>query len=101
MELGRVIGTVVSSTVYEGLEGIRLLVVQPLNTELETVGEPLVAADAVQSGPGDVIFYETSREASMGLELSFVPVDACVVGHVDAVGDKSAVGEYGDRGERQ
>lgn len=100
MELGRVIGTVVSSTVYEGLEGIRLLVVQPLNTALEPVGEPLVATDAVQSGPGDVIYYETSREGSMGLEISFVPVDACVVGHVDAVGDQSAVGDYGERGQR-
>lgn len=99
MELGRVTGTVVSSTVYEGLEGIRLLVVQPLNTELEPVGQQLVATDAVQSGPGDVIFYETSREASMGLEISFVPVDACVVAHVDAVGDRSAVGPYDERGQ--
>ena len=34
MELGRVIGTVVSSTVYPGLAGVRLLVVQPLTNEL-------------------------------------------------------------------
>lgn len=98
MNLGRVVGTVVSSTVYEGLEGIRLVVVQPLNTALEVVGSTLVATDAVQSGPGDVIYFVNSREASLGLENSFVPVDACVVGHVDSVGDKNAVGGYGDRG---
>lgn len=86
MNLGRVIGTVVSSTVYEGLEGVRLLVVQPLNTALQNAGEPIVAADAVQAGPGEVIYYVNSREASLGLEETFVPVDACVVGHVDAVG---------------
>lgn len=92
MNLGRVIGTVVSSTVYEGLEGVRLVVVEPLNTALEVVGPALVAADAVQSGRGEVIYYVNSREASMGLEESFVPVDACVVGHVDWVGDRDARG---------
>jgi microcompartment protein CcmK/EutM len=99
VNLGRVIGTVVASTFYEGLEGVRFLVVQPLNTALDSVGVPLVATDAVQSGPGDIIYYETSREASMGLETSFVPVDACVVGHVDAVGDRSTLAEYSDRGQ--
>lgn len=98
MNLGRVIGTVVSSTAYEGLEGVRFVVVQPLNTALQDVGDALVAADAVQSGPGDVVYFVNSREASMGLEESFVPVDACVVGHVDAVGDKNAVGSYSERG---
>lgn len=90
MNLGRVDGTVVSSTVYEGLEGVRLLVVQPLNTALEPVGSQIVAADAVQAGRGEVIYYVNSREASMGLEEAFVPVDACVVGHVDAVGARRA-----------
>lgn len=88
MNLGKVVGTVVSSTVCEGLEGVRLLVVQPLNTALKPVGSSIVAADAVQSGPGEVIYYVNSREASMGLEEAFVPVDACVVGHVDAVGEQ-------------
>lgn len=89
MNLGRIIGTVVSSTVVEGLEGVRLLVLQPLNTALDEVGAPIVAADAVQAGTGDFVYYVNSREASMGLEESFVPVDACVVGHVDAVGDRN------------
>ena len=100
MKLGRVIGTVVSNTVYEGLEGVRFLVVQPLKTSLEDDGEPLVATDAVQSGPGDVVYFVNSREASMGLEEPFVPVDACVVGHVDAVGDQTTPGDYDQRGQR-
>lgn len=98
MNLGRVIGTVVSSTVYEGLQGVRLLVVQPMNSALEAVGDALVATDAVQSGPGDVIYFVNSREASLGLEETFVPVDACIVGHVDSVGDRNAVGSYDERG---
>ena len=90
VNLGRVIGTVVSSTVYEGLEGVRLLVVQPLNTALAEVGEPIVAADAVPAGSGEIVYYVNSREASLGLEETFVPVDACIVGHVDAVGSTRA-----------
>ena len=34
MELGRVTGTVVATTIYEGLEGARLLIVQPLDRKL-------------------------------------------------------------------
>ena len=96
MELGRVIGTVVSSTVYPGLEGVRLLVVQPLTKELTDKGAPLVAADAVQSGRGDVIYYVNSREASLGLDETFVPVDACIVGHVDMVGSRKTAETYGE-----
>ena len=98
MNLGRIVGTVVSNTVYEGLEGVRLVVLEPMNTALEVVGSTIVATDAVQSGPGDIVYYVNSREASMGLEQNFVPVDACVVGHVDAVGDRNAVGAYDERG---
>lgn len=89
MNLGKVIGTVVSTVKSEGLEGIRLLVVQPINKDFvpkKTV--PIVAVDSVQAGTGDVIFYVNSREAALGLENTFVPVDACIVGHVDMVGAK-------------
>lgn len=98
MNLGRVIGTVVASTSYEGLEGVRLLVVQPLNSRMEPMGTTIVAADAVQSGPGDIIYYVNSREASLALDVSFVPVDASVVGHVDSVDGLDATPAYADRG---
>ena len=35
MKLARVLGTVVARRKYEGLEGVKLLVVQPLDRELE------------------------------------------------------------------
>lgn len=98
MNLGRVIGTVVASTRYAGLEGVRLLVVQPLDSRMAPMGTTIVAADAVQSGPGDIIYYVNSREASLALDVTFVPVDACVVGHVDAVGELDATPTFADRG---
>lgn len=97
MKLGRVIGTVVSSTIYAGLDGIRFLVVQPLNSKLENDGPDMVMADTVQSGPGDIIFWVGSREAALGMPDTFVPVDAAIVGHVDRVGPVDATPAYEER----
>lgn len=85
MYLGRVIGTVVAERKYEGLEGRKLLLVQPLNDQLERNGEPQVAVDTVQSGPDDLVYLVGSREAALALEPSFVPVDAAIIGIVDQV----------------
>ncbi len=85
MFLGKVIGTVVASKKYQGLEGIKLLVVQPLNRNKKNVGEPIVAVDTQQAGPGDTVFMEDGREASYTLPVQFVPVEAAVVGIVDQV----------------
>ena len=45
MQLGRVTGTVVASVKTEGLEGIKFLVVQPLDKHQEPIGKPVIAAD--------------------------------------------------------
>ena len=88
MQLARVTGTVVATTVVEGLEGVKLLVIQPLDHDLAPAGGTAVACDTVQAGPGDVVYFVKSREAALALENWFVPVDATIVGIVDAVGDK-------------
>lgn len=86
MMLGKVIGTVTPSVVYTGLEGVPLLLVQPLNKEQKEKGNPIVAADATrQAGPDDLIYYEGGREAAMALEVTFVPVDHSIIGIVDNV----------------
>jgi ethanolamine utilization protein EutN len=85
MYLGRVVGTVVATRKSPGLEGVRLLVVQPLNPDRTPRGNVQVAVDAVQAGPDEVVFLVSSREASLALADSFVPVDAAIVGIVDSV----------------
>jgi ethanolamine utilization protein EutN len=83
--LGRVIGIVVASVKYEGLEGQKMLVVQPLNHALEPTGGYEVAVDTAQAGEGDLVFLVGSREAAQALSPSFVPVDSAIVGIVDRV----------------
>lgn len=86
MQLGRVIGTVVATQKYQGLEGVKLLIVQPLSRDQVPVGEPVVAADATaQAGPDELIFMIASREAALALKEWFVPVDHAIVGIVDHV----------------
>lgn len=86
MHLARVTGTVVASVKYEGLEGIKLLIVQPLDKHCEPKGRQVVAADGVaMAGPGELVYIVGSREAAQALPETFVPVDHAVVGIVDAV----------------
>ncbi len=84
MLLGRVHGTAVCTLKYPGTEGLKLLVVQPLNRKLEPVGALQVAVDIVQAGPGDLCVMVRSREAALAMpEVKFVPVDLALVGIVD------------------
>lgn len=86
MLLGRVIGTVVDCVVYEGLEGVPMLIVQPLDQHSEPKGSPVVACDATRmAGPGELVYYEGGREAAMALDPWFVPVDHSIIGIVDGV----------------
>ena len=83
MYLGSVIGTVVATRKAEGLEGTRLLLVQPLDEERVPRGPAEAAVDTVGAGPGDLVYLVGSREAALACEVSFVPVDAAIVGIID------------------
>ncbi len=84
MLFGRVKGSVVCTVKYPGTEGLKLLVVQPLNKRLEPVGPLQVAADVVDAGMGDLCMMVRSREAALSVpDIKFVPVDLALVGIVD------------------
>ena len=84
MLFGRVHGTAVCTLKYPGTEGLKLLIVQPLNKKLEPVGPLQVAADVVQAGPGDLCVMVRSREAALAMpDVKFVPIDLALVGIVD------------------
>ncbi len=84
MLLGRVRGTAVCTVKYPGTEGLKLLIVQPLDRKLHAVGPLQVAADVVRAGPGDLCVMVRSREAALAMpDVKFVPVDLALVGIVD------------------
>lgn len=84
MLFGRVRGTTVCTLKYQDLEGLKLLVVQPLDKNLQPLGALQVAADIVQAGVGDLCVMVRSREAALAMpDVKFVPVDLALVGIVD------------------
>lgn len=79
---------------YSGTEGLKLLVVQPLNKKLQPVGQLQVAADVVDAGVGDLCVMVRSREAALALpDVKFVPIDLALVGIVDQL-DVRPDGEF-------
>jgi ethanolamine utilization protein EutN len=84
MLFGRVKGTAVCTMKYPGTEGLKLLVVQPLNRKLEPAGALQVATDVVDAGAGELCVMVRSREASLALpHVKFVPIDLTLIGVVD------------------
>lgn len=86
MQLGRVIGTVVATTRAPGLDGIKLLIVQPLDKHRRPTGRAVVAADAVaMAGAGELVYVVAAREAAQALPQTFSAVDHAILGIVDQV----------------
>ena len=84
MKLGRVIGRVVCTQKMECLEGLKLLLVQPLDESGRSTGRPIVAFDVVRAGEGDLIFFESGKEAARANPNGwFNPADAAIIGVVD------------------
>ena len=83
MQLARVIGDVVMTRKDPSLDGITLLVLQPLAADGSPAGRTLVAVDSVGAGVGETVFFVRGKEASFPFHPVEPSVDAGVVGIVD------------------
>ena len=83
MQVARVIGDVVITPKDENLNGVTLLILQPIGADGAAVGRTLVAAHAVGAGVGEIVFFVRGKEASFPFYPMEAPVDAGVVGIVD------------------
>jgi ethanolamine utilization protein EutN len=85
MILAKVIGTIWATRKYNTLNGYKMQFIQPLNGELEKLGDPIVAVDTIGAGPGELVFYATSSEAVIAMDVDMAPVDSSIVGIVDSI----------------
>ena len=85
MYLGRVVGCVWATAKDSRLDGMRMLVVQPLTPELENTGKRIICADCTGAGAGEIIYWVRGREASFPFLPAEPPVDTTIVGIVDSV----------------
>lgn len=85
MVLGKVIGTVVASRKEPTLEGLKLLLVAACDASGTVTGNPVVAADAVGAGVGEVVLYAAGSSARQTEVTNNRPIDATIMAIVDAV----------------
>ena len=86
MQIGRVVGTVVSTQKNRTFEGAKLLLVQPLDPDDTPRGNPVLAVDGVGAGVHEkVLVVLEGRAAGEALGRKAAPVDAAIVGIIDHV----------------
>jgi ethanolamine utilization protein EutN len=85
MFFAKVIGTIWATRKDPNMVGFKLQFIQPLDAHREKAGDPIVAVDTVQAGPGDIVYYITAREATIPLPVEMAPVDATILGIVDRI----------------
>jgi len=84
VQLGRVVGTVVSTQKHDAFEGSKLLLVQPCMPDGRPTGATLLAVDSVGAGVHErVLVVLEGRAAGAALGRRAAPVDAAIVGIVD------------------
>ncbi|MCX7717061.1 MAG: EutN/CcmL family microcompartment protein [Candidatus Sumerlaeaceae bacterium] len=85
MDMARIIGTVVATRKTPSLDGVTLLVIQPVDERLQPKGEPLIASDSSgRRGTGEIVYYVASGDAVYtGPDGKDIPVDAGIIGIVD------------------
>lgn len=86
MIIARVVGTVVSTQKAAKLTAAKLQLVQPLGPDGQPRGTALLAIDSVGAGVGErVLVVIEGRAAGEALGKPGAPVDAAIVGIIDAV----------------
>jgi microcompartment protein CcmK/EutM len=91
MLLAKVVGTVVATRKEASLDGLKLLLVRPVNEEGQETGTHLVAADAVGAGPEEMVLVAAGSSARQTLATDKRPVDAVVMAIVDSWSIEGAI----------
>jgi microcompartment protein CcmK/EutM len=84
--IARVIGDLVATQKHSSHEGMKILIVQPLNLDGTGRGDAVIAFDAVDAGVGDRVLLATegfSAMTSVGRPNS--PIDMSVIGVIDSI----------------
>jgi microcompartment protein CcmK/EutM len=84
MQLARVVGSVVATRKEESLQGLKLLVVRPLDEEGRESGNAIVSADAVGAGPDEIVLIAAGSSARQTVATDKRPVDSVVMAIVDS-----------------
>jgi carbon dioxide concentrating mechanism protein CcmL len=84
MQLARVVGTVVATRKEESIQGVKLLVVRPLDEEGHESGNAIVSADAVGAGPDEIVLIAAGSSARQTVTTDKRPIDSVILAIVDS-----------------
>jgi microcompartment protein CcmK/EutM len=85
MFLGKVIGTVWSTKKTPDLEGVRFLIVHPIDLDKEPTRNVVVVADRLGAGAGETVMCAYGKAARTAIGNQDMSIEAAVVGIVDRV----------------
>jgi len=86
MDIGIVIGNLVSTVKHSAYQGTKLLLVETLDLDFEPTGNVFVCVDSQMAGEGDIVlFAREGKTAGDVLGKKQVPVRSVIIGVVDSV----------------
>lgn len=83
MEVGKVIGTVVSTRKDEKLEGMKFQVVKNVDLDGKPLTSFVIAVDSVGAGAGEIVLVAKGSSARQTILTKDKPVDAVIMAIVD------------------
>lgn len=83
MFLARIVGTVVSTRKEASLEGLRFMLLQPIDDHGKPAGAHVVAVDAVGAGVDEIVMYASGSSARQTVATDKRPCDAVIMAIVD------------------
>ena len=88
MFLAKVVGTVVATKKHQAFHGSKLLLLQPLVAQEQTLvpsGSSVVAIDTLGAGQDELVMFTQGSSARLAAQTKDTPVDAIITGIVDRV----------------
>lgn len=83
MQIGKIVGTVVSTRKDEKLEGLKLQLVKYVDTAGKPTGNFVIAVDSVGAGVGEIVLIASGSSARLTKTTEGKPVDAVIMAIVD------------------
>ena len=84
MQIGEVVGTVVTTVKDPGIKDLKLQVVRSLDEQRQPAGSYVVAVDAVGAGHGDLVLYAQGSSARQTELTDGRPADATIMAIIDS-----------------